>query len=154
MSISSSHSPFSYLRDPSVPVFLAGEVFTVMDARCSLCARGATWIARNDTKQQFGIVALQSDIGRALMRHYGLDPADPTSWLYIEQGQAYSSLDAFIRVGRRLGGIWKVLGILHVLPRQVQDILYRLVARNRYRLFGTADLCALPDPEVQKRLLK
>jgi predicted DCC family thiol-disulfide oxidoreductase YuxK len=36
----------------------------------------------------------------------------------------------------------------------VQDILYRAVARNRYRLFGSADLCTLPDPEVQKRLLK
>jgi predicted DCC family thiol-disulfide oxidoreductase YuxK len=146
--------PHSYLGDPSVPGFSAGPVFTVMDARCSLCARGAAWIARHDRAQEFTIIPLQSEVGRALMVHYGLDPADPASWLYVEDGRAFASLDAFVRVGRRLGGVWRGLRILGVLPRVVRDTLYRLVARNRYRLFGTTDLCALPDPGVQKRLLR
>jgi len=29
-----------------------------------------------------------------------------------------------------------------------------VVARNRYRLFGKADMCSLPDPDFQKRLMK
>ena len=146
--------PFSYLHDHQVPPFQAGDVFTVMDAKCALCSRGAAWIARHDKAQEFTIITMQSDVGRALFSHYGLDPADPLSWLYVEDGRAYSSLDALIRVGARLGGFWKVLGLLRVLPVSVQDALYRLVARNRYRLFGTTDMCALPDPEVQKRLLR
>jgi len=152
----SSRAPFSYLHDTSVPPFRtggAGAVFTVMDARCSLCARGATWIARHDKKQEFTIIPLQSDVGHALMLHYGLDPGDPVSWLYLEDGCAYSSLDAFIRVGQRLGGVWQGLYALRILPTPVQNILYRWVARNRYRLFGVTDLCTLPEPEVQKRLL-
>lgn len=153
MSMALNRDPFSWRHDTSIPDFRAGEVFTVMDARCSLCARGAAWIARNDTAAEFTIIPLQSAVGSALMRHYGLDPADPVSWLYLEQGRAYSSLDAFIRVGQRLGGVWKGLIVLRVLPVRLQDALYRYVARNRYRLFGTADLCSLPDPEVQKRLL-
>ena len=147
-------APFSYLEDGAVPAFSAGEVFTVMDANCSLCARGATWIARNDKAEEFTIIPAQSETGIALMQHYGLEPNDPSSWLYIEKGVAYSSLDAVMRVGRRLGGIWKGLSVLSLLPRHVQDKLYLLVARNRYRLFGTADLCALPNPKVQKRLLR
>jgi predicted DCC family thiol-disulfide oxidoreductase YuxK len=145
--------PFSYLHDSALPAFRVRGVFTVMDAHCSLCARGATWIARNDSAEEFTIIPLQSPVGSALMRHYGLDPADPLSWLYLEDGRAYSSLDALVRVGWRLGGIWKGLVILQVLPRWLQDALYRVVARNRYRLFGTAELCSLPDPEVQKRLM-
>lgn len=148
------HEAYCYLKDDTVPEFLAGDVFTVMDAHCSLCARGAAWIARNDKAEEFRIVPLQSDLGRALMRHYGLDPEDPTSWLYLENGRAYSSLDAFIRVGRRLGGLWSGLTFLRILPKILQDILYRAVARNRYRLFGSTDLCTLPDPEVQKRLIR
>ncbi|MGI9422732.1 MAG: thiol-disulfide oxidoreductase DCC family protein [Hyphomicrobiaceae bacterium] len=124
-----------------------------MDARCSLCAKGAAWIARNDNLREFTIIPMQSDVGGALLTHFGLDPADPTSWLYVEDGRAHTSLNALIRVGIRLGGIWKGLILLRVLPVSVQDILYRSVARNRYRIFGTRDLCALPDPEVQKRLL-
>ncbi|TCL69593.1 DCC1-like thiol-disulfide oxidoreductase family protein [Rhizobium sp. BK251] len=148
-----NREPFSYRKDKSVPPFSAAGVFTVMDARCSLCARGAAWIARNDKAEEFKIVPLQSDLGGALMRHYGLDPSDPASWLYVEDGQAYSSLDAVIRVGKRLGGIWKILSLLRVLPAAFQDGLYRFVAVNRIRFFGTSDLCQLPDPEVRKRLL-
>lgn len=145
--------PYTYLKDSSVPEFSAGDVFTVMDARCSLCARGATWIANNDKAQEFMIIPLQSNVGTALMLHYGLDPGDPSSWLYIEDGRAYSSLDALIRVGSRLGGVWKGLIILRILPPRLQDALYRAVARNRYRMFGQTDLCTLPDAEVQKRLI-
>lgn len=125
-----------------------------MDAHCALCARGATWIARHDRAQEFTIIPVQSELGSALMRHYGLDPTDPLSWLYLENGRAYSSLDALMRAGRRLGGVWKGLTILRILPAPLQDRLYAWVARNRYRMFGRADLCALPDPDVQKRLLR
>lgn len=148
------HAPFSYLHDETVPAFAAGDVFTVMDAKCALCSRGAAWIARHDKAQEFTIIPMQSEVGGALFSHYGLDPADPLSWLYVENGRAYTSLDAFIRVGGRLGGFWKSLALLRVLPVSIQDGLYGLVARNRYRLFGTTDMCALPDPEVQKRLLR
>lgn len=154
MSMIAAREPFSYQQDETVAPFVAGEVFTVMDAHCALCARGAAWIARNDRRGAFTIIPVQSPLGEALMRHYGLDPADPTSWLYVEHGLAYSSLDALIRAGWRLGGVWRGLAVLRLLPRPVQDTLYRAVARNRYRLFGRADLCALPDAEVQRRLLR
>lgn len=149
-----NHGPYSFLKDSSVPEFPSGNVFTVMDARCSLCARGAAWIAHNDKKQEFMIIPMQSETGIALMRHYGLDPNNPTSWLFVEDGLAYSSLDAFIRAGRRLGGVWRMFGALNILPISLRDAMYSVVARNRYRLFGTTDLCALPDADVQKRLLK
>ncbi len=147
------HKPYSYRQDSAVSDFTDSGPVCVMDARCSLCAQGAKWIARNDRREEFRIVPLQSELGGALMCHYGMDPADPTSWLYLENGYAFASLDALMRVGRRLGGIWRVLAILRVIPRWARDPLYRWVARNRYRWFGTADLCALPDVDVQKRLM-
>ncbi|WP_254054540.1 thiol-disulfide oxidoreductase DCC family protein [Roseovarius sp. EL26] len=128
-------------------------MFTVMDAHCALCARGARWIARNDTAQEFRILPIQSPAGRALLHHYGLDPNDPTTWLYVEHGQAYTSLDALARVGTRLGGVWQALRLFHLLPKAIQNPLYRTVARNRYRLFGSTDLCNLPDPDVRNRLI-
>ena len=146
--------PYSYRDDPDVPEFTAPVCFTVMDAQCAICARGARWIARNDGAGEFRIIPLQSPTGSALMRHYGLDPLDPSSWLFVEEGRAYASMDAIIRVGKRLGGRWRALGLLRVLPRRVQDTLYYTFARYRYRLAGRADLCGLPDPEVQKRLLQ
>lgn len=147
-------TPYSYKQGPALSGFDGGDCFTVMDAHCALCAKGAKWIAHNDKAGTFKIVALQSQFGQALMIHYGLDPDDPTSWLFVEDGQPYSSLEAYIRVGNRLGGIWRILSALRIIPRPLQDILYRSIARNRYRLFGRTDLCNLPDPQIQKRLIQ
>ncbi|MGB5344583.1 MAG: DCC1-like thiol-disulfide oxidoreductase family protein [Woeseia sp.] len=149
-----SKSNYSFLTDASVPKFVPPTHFTVMDATCGFCAKGAAWIAGNDQARKFRIIPMQSELGSALMRHYGLDPADPSSWLYVRKGEPFTSMDAVIRVGQDLGGIWRVLGALRILPNKVLDGLYGLIARNRYRLMGRTDLCEVADPEVQKRLLR
>jgi predicted DCC family thiol-disulfide oxidoreductase YuxK len=124
-----------------------------MDAQCALCARGARWIAHNDRRDEFRIIPIQSALGRSLLIRNGLDPDDPASWLYIENGKVYASLDALIRVGLRLGGVWRLLGLLRILPEPLQDKLYKLVATRRYA-FGRTDLCTLPDVEVRRRLVQ
>lgn len=145
---------YSHRDDPAVPDFPDAGAVTVMDAHCAICARGARWIARNDRCGEFRIVPVQSSLGAALLTHYNLDPDDPVSWLYLEDGHVHTSLDAVIRVGRRLGGIWRALTLFLILPRTCRDRLYNTIARNRYRWFGQADMCAMPDPEVQKRILQ
>jgi predicted DCC family thiol-disulfide oxidoreductase YuxK len=146
-------APFSYRDDPAVPTFDDAGPRTVMDAQCGLCARGARWIARNDQDAAFRIIPMQSDLGRALFAHYDLDPDDPASWLFLDEGRGYTSLDAIMRVGRRLGGASRFLSLFAILPRPVQDAAYGAIARNRYRLSRRVELCALPDPDIQKRLL-
>jgi predicted DCC family thiol-disulfide oxidoreductase YuxK len=83
-----------------------------------------------------------------------MDPGDPLSWLYVRQGEAFASLDAVIRVGQELGGRWHLLRVLRIFPNAVQNVLYGWVARNRYRLMGRVDLCSMPDPDIQVRLLQ
>jgi predicted DCC family thiol-disulfide oxidoreductase YuxK len=145
--------PYSFNDDPLVPEFSVPDCFTVMDASCGLCAKGARWIARNDRKSRFRIIPMQSELGSALMHHYGMDPKDPLSWLYVSHGLAYTSLDAVIRVAKELGGVWRMLGILRILPVSLQDTLYGYIARNRYRFMGRTELCNMPDPDIQRRLL-
>ena len=97
---------------------------------------------------------MQSELGASLLRHYGMDPEDPLSWLYLRDGVPFSSLDAVIHVGADLGGVWRLLKMLKILPRVVRDWLYGIVARHRYRIMGRADLCATANPEIQSRLLQ
>ncbi len=131
-----------------------GPIFAVMDAHCALCAKGAAWIARNDRNEEFRIVPIQSRRGRALLIENGLDPDAPASWLFVENGNSYTALEALVRVSWRLGGVWKALVVLRLIPKPLQDRLYHAVARRRYAWFGQADMCALPDPDVQRRLVQ
>jgi predicted DCC family thiol-disulfide oxidoreductase YuxK len=78
------------------------------------------------------------------------DPVAP----WRSPSQPLRDFEAVLHAGRRFGGIGRLTQILRIAPRPLRDWLYRKLARNRYRLFGRADLCALPDPAFQRRLLR
>ena len=145
--------PYSYRDDPAVPRFHDSGPIAVMDGDCALCTNGARIIARLDRERVFRVCPTQSSLGAALVRHYGLEPNDPETWLFLEDGRAWSGMEAIIRIGARLGGPGRLSGVMRLLPRSVREWLYRRIARNRYRL-GRSDMCELPDPELRARLLK
>ncbi|AEG70865.1 thiol-disulfide oxidoreductase DCC family protein [Ralstonia solanacearum] len=145
--------PFSHRDDPAVPAFPDDGHVVFMDGHCGACSRAARLIARLDRRDEFRICPAGSPLGRSVLIHYGLDPDDPESWLYLECGLPRFSLDAIIRVGRRLGGRGHLLAILSLIPPSNGDKLYRWIARNRYRFMGHADMCALPDPDLSRRLI-
>jgi predicted DCC family thiol-disulfide oxidoreductase YuxK len=126
----------------------------VMDATCALCSWGARMIHRFDKAGEIRICPIQTDRGKALLEANGLDSLDPDSWLFIADGQTYHNFDAVIRLGERCGGIGRVTSVLRMLPKRLRDPLYYFIARNRYRMFGRADMCALPDPAFRARLIE
>lgn len=145
---------YSYKSNPQVPDFDDNAPIAFMDADCALCSRGARMIHALDRSGTFRICPVQTDLGHAILDHYGFQPGDPESWLILDQGHIYSDLDALAYLGRVTGGWGHVLRTVMILPKPLRDWLYLRVARNRYRLFGRGDLCALPDPSFQKRLMR
>ena len=146
--------PYSFRDDPAVPAFDDSAPVAVMDAECAVCSWGARMLHRLDRSGRVRICPDQSPLGAALMRHYGLDPKDPASWQFLDEGVAHVDFEAVLHAGWRFGGWGRLTAVLRILPRPVRDWLYRRLARNRYALFGRADLCALPDPAFQRRLLR
>jgi predicted DCC family thiol-disulfide oxidoreductase YuxK len=144
----------SYRDDPTVPPFDDSAPVAVMDAQCAICSWGARMIHRLDRAGTTRICPIQSPLGTALLQHYGLDPKDPTSWLFLDDGHPHKDFDAVLHAGRLYGGLGHLTFALRVLPKPLRDWLYTRLARNRYRLFGRADLCALPDPALQRRILR
>jgi DCC1-like thiol-disulfide oxidoreductase len=88
--------PYSYRDDAAVPRFDDGGPLAIMDGDRALCASGARMIARRDRERVFRIGRTQSPIGAGLVRHYGLEPADPETWLFLDEGRAWS-----------LGRVWR-----------------------------------------------
>jgi predicted DCC family thiol-disulfide oxidoreductase YuxK len=148
-----TESNFSHRADPSVPEFPDTGCVVFVDGTCGACSKAARLIARFDHQRTFLICPIGSPLGRSVLLHYGQSPDDPDSWLYLEHGRAYESMEAIIKVGWRLGGVGRLLMILSMLPKSAQRRLYRFIAQNRYRFMGRVDICAIPDPQLQKRLI-
>lgn len=131
-----------------------GKLVLVMDAECAVCSWGARTIAAHDTGDLFRIAPLQGALGRSLLITHGLDPGDPESWLLLRDGEALTGARAMIAAGRRLSMPWRALSCLGAcVPGPLREPVYRVLARNRIKWFGRADLCAMPDPELQRRLI-
>lgn len=146
--------PHAYRTDETVPPFDDSAPIAFVDGNCALCSTSARLISRFDTSGTVRICPTQSQLGNAVLSHFGLDADDPTTWLYLEDGKASTSLHAVLQIGRHLGVLGWILAPLRLLPRVLQDRLYIWIARNRYRLFGHEDLCSLPDARLRARLME
>ena len=149
----SAAQPYSYRADPAVPSFPDDKALVVFDGVCVLCSGLARFILKRDTNYAFRFATAQSSLGQALFRHYGLDVQEFETNLVLADGRAYAKLDTVAVVAGRLGGGWRALGVLRLLPRFLGDWLYDRVARNRYGLFGRTERCMLPPPEWRDRFI-
>jgi predicted DCC family thiol-disulfide oxidoreductase YuxK len=65
----------------------------------------------------------------------------------------YTEANAFAAVMQQLGGLWSVLAMIRFVPGPLKNPVYRVIARNRYRLFGRHDTCMVPDADLRARFL-
>lgn len=96
---------------------------------------------------------MQGEIGAALYRRHGMDPRDPVSLLLVDGDRVREDSDAVLAIYTALGWPWALLGALRIVPPLLRDPVYRVVARNRYRLFGKRATCWVPPSEYADRFL-
>jgi predicted DCC family thiol-disulfide oxidoreductase YuxK len=125
----------------------------LFDAECVLCSANAQFVLKHDKAARFHLAAMQGEVGKALFRRHGLDPADPTSILVVEGSWARKDSDAVLAIYEGLGFPWRLASLMRIVPRFARDWIYRLVARNRYRLFGKRASCWVPAERFRSRLL-
>lgn len=142
---------YSYRSDPAVPAFDDGRALFVFDGVCVLCSGGAAFLMRHDRHARVSFTPVRSGLGQALYRHYGIDWNE--TYLLIEGGRAYTASAGYLRLCTVLGGAWALLRVGALVPERWRDAAYALVARHRYRWFGTAEHCVLLTPEQRARLL-
>ncbi|MCZ8512782.1 thiol-disulfide oxidoreductase DCC family protein [Paenibacillus filicis] len=124
------------------------------DGTCGLCNRVVQFIIPRDPRGRFRFAALQSEIGKKMLRERGMDPEAPDTFVLLEGDRLYTRSTAGLHVLRRLGGAWPLTYALILVPRPFRDGMYNLIARSRYRWFGRSDACMLPDRSVRQRFIE
>jgi predicted DCC family thiol-disulfide oxidoreductase YuxK len=117
----------------------------VFDGHCHLCSGWARFLARHPLEPPFSLIPMQSSLGKLLLASHGIDPLDPATFLVVDRGRVLTESDAAIHVIAVLGGPWRAILLVRLIPKPWRDACYRFVARNRYRWFGRRAVCYLPD---------
>ena len=128
------------------------------DGVCGLCNRLVQFLLKRDTHDRFRFASLQSEFARNLLTLLGADPHDlDTVYVVKNYGQPEVSLlarsEAVLYMLDQLGGVWKLAGVGRLLPGAFRDAIYKVVARNRYRVFGKHESCMLPGPKHRNKFL-
>jgi predicted DCC family thiol-disulfide oxidoreductase YuxK len=128
------------------------------DGVCGLCNRLVQFILKRDKRDRFRFASLQSDLAGKVLQQHGRDPHDlDTVYVVVDYAQPTERLlarsDAILFLLGELGGIWELTSVGKILPRTMRDAVYKLVARNRYRVFGKYESCMLPEPQHRKKFL-
>lgn len=127
----------------------------LFDGVCNLCAASVQFLIERDPQGQFRFCSLQSPTGQRLLAEHGhvLPPGVPESVLLLEGGVVFDRSEAALRIARYLPAPWRWLWPLRFMPRLLRDAAYKLIASNRYRLFGKKEACWLPTPALKARFL-
>lgn len=146
-------APYSYRDDPAVPDFPDDKPIIIFDGLCALCSGWAAFVLRRDTLRRYRLVTAQSDLGRALYVHFGLDPDDYETNILVEDGVAWFKSEGSIRMAVGLGWPWRAAAVLRIFPVAFSDWVYDTIARNRLRWFGKRKTCYLPAASDADRFL-
>lgn len=148
-----TREPYSYRRDSTVPAFPDDCPIIVFDGHCALCSGWARIVLKNDHQKKFRLLPAQSDLGRSIYIHYGLDPENYETNILIADGLAWFKSEGSIRMAEQLGFPWSMAGIFRIMPVGLRDGLYQCVARNRLRVFGRRDICYRSESGHEERFL-
>ncbi|MDH3492076.1 MAG: thiol-disulfide oxidoreductase DCC family protein [Acidobacteriota bacterium] len=125
----------------------------LFDGVCNLCNSSVNFIIERDSRDRFRFASLQSDFGREMLQKHSLDRDETDSVVLIENGTAFVYSTAALRIARRLDGLWPAAFGLVIVPVFVRDFFYKLIAKNRYRIFGKRDVCRMPTPDDARKFI-
>lgn len=123
----------------------------LFDGVCNLCNGIVKFIIKRDPAKKIRFAALQSDVGKALLEKSGL--GDMQTLVLIHGDKYYIKSSAALHVLKELGGIWKICYALIIIPRPIRDLVYDVVSKTRYRVFGRRNTCMVPAPGVRDRFI-
>jgi len=127
------------------------QLIILYDGVCNLCTNSVQFVIQRDTRKQFRFASLQSFVAD---KYLGTQYQDRlTSMVLIVDDHIYRQSTAALMTAKRLDGFWPILSIFLLIPRPIRDVIYRWIAKHRYRVSEKNEHCWRPTPDLADRFL-
>ncbi len=135
--------------------FPKGKKIILFDGVCNLCEASVQFVIKYDKKDVFRFVALQSELGKEIIKHIGLENKNIDSIILYEPGIAYNYKSAAaLEIAKNLGGFFHFGTVFKLIPNGLRNLLYDYVAKNRYQWYGKKESCLVPTLELKSKFLE
>ena len=124
----------------------------VFDGVCNFCNRIVQIIIRHDPSAQIHFAAQQSEAGEKLLSDYKISTS-ASSVIFIKDRLVYEKSDAVIEIAKLLKGWPSLFKYTIIVPRFIRNVIYKLIAANRYSIFGKQAQCMVPKEDDKGRFV-
>lgn len=133
-----------------------GKSLVLYDGVCGLCNGTVQFLLGEDHGKILRFAALQGATAEKVLGSGS--KGDLASIVYVRDWQTdgarkFTRSEAVLQILADLGGFWRVVSWLRLIPSALRDAVYRIVAKRRYRMFGKYESCPVPGPGVRERFL-
>ena len=145
---------YKYRTNPKIPDdIISRQPLILFDGECNLCNYSVRFLIRHNRSANLSFASLQSKSGAEILAFYG-DSAHPIdSIVLVENNLVYVESSAAVKIAVHLDFPWCMLKVFAILPTRFLDIVYRFIARNRYKWFGENTHCFPDGGEIKKRII-
>jgi predicted DCC family thiol-disulfide oxidoreductase YuxK len=138
---------------PSINVLQDGPVL-LYDGSCGVCSEAVQWVLAHERSHSLRFAPIESALGSELRALAGIaTDVDSMLWTELRDGKVHAVVrsSAMLRVLDYVGGPWRWLTALRVVPAFLRDAGYRTFAKLRYRI--RAQACLVPTAQERERFL-
>ncbi|HVZ82899.1 MAG TPA: DCC1-like thiol-disulfide oxidoreductase family protein [Terracidiphilus sp.] len=134
------------------------QLLVLFDGHCGFCNASIRWFLRRDRHGRLRFAPADDPRVTGILARHGLAP-DPSSILVVRNAgtpleEVLVRSNAALTLLRELPQPWpSVAATLRLVPRPLRDLVYRLIARLRYRLGPRLAACPIPTPAERARFL-
>ena len=126
----------------------------LFDGVCSLCNNFIVFIAKNDKKDIFRFLPLQNKNINQFIDKKNINIKDLKSIVLIEDKNPKYKSNAAIEILINLNKIFLLCTVFYIIPRIIRDLIYELIAKNRYKIFGRVENCSILKSKMNSEILK
>ncbi|MAS31066.1 MAG: thiol-disulfide oxidoreductase [Flavobacteriaceae bacterium] len=122
----------------------------VFDGLCVMCNSFLKWVLKNDKGDKYLFANIQSDFYKKSMDiNKSID-----SIILIKENNIFYESEAIKHILKDLGKFYVIQLVLDVTPTFISNFFYKIIANNRYKIFGKKDKCELPKKNQLSKFLK
>ena len=122
----------------------------VFDGLCVMCNSFFKWVLKNDKDDIYLFANIQSNFYKKNMDiNKSID-----SIILIKESNVFYESEAIKYILKDLDKFFLLQLVLNVTPKFISNFFYKIIANNRYKIFGKKDKCELPNKNLLSKFIK
>ena len=126
------------------------KIIIVFDGFCVLCNNYVRWVSKRNPNKNIYFTNFDSDY---IKNNYPKLNLGDTVFIISGDNQILERSQAIKYCLKHVKLNYFLKTIIKLSPNFILDIFYRLIAKNRYFLFGKLDVCSIPNDVNQENIL-